>query len=577
MESIILFSVVLLVFGVLIVVVNFTYVEPDEYINAEWRFPFSPTVSGGHFIATGWQQGIRAKIYGPGWHFIFLVGLFGKITRHDLVKIPKGKFAKVFAKDGKRLPVGKVISEKNVECANFTDGDAFLLGGGERGFQLAMVPSGTWTMNEALFDFIFVDSTEVSAVSEKYKDPATGEEKERLRAQMGIINSFIGKEIPEDQKGKRIIAPKPEFLAGDGHQNFQDASAFLRGGGAEGIQEELVFTGKFFINDSAFSVQVVLAPFVPQGFVGVLISNVGDDPTDEEKEYVGEKKGGNAVFILKDEVIDKRGILSKVRGPGDHFLHPVANRLILVDTTPRSVLLDGSRDEFDKVNIVTSDGFTVPMQAELVFKTIPKNAPKVIALARSIEELEEDVIAPFVDDIAKRVASKKAIKELFSGREEIRQEIENALKGELENNFYIEISSFRIIKLDFESSPDAEVRTFANLMARVANAAQEQLTIAAETDVAVKSIELERNKALANRQDIIVTAELRATAAESNKQAIATVSDVLAEFVGKLPNNFPAQIAGILGGEPGNFVGSLASWINSLAKKNEGEGQKKIS
>ena len=70
---------------------------------------------------------------------------------------------------------------------------------------------------------------------------------------------------------------------------------------------------------------------------------------------------------------------------------------------------------------------------------------------------------------------------------------------------------------------------------------------------------------------------MRATAAESNKQAIATVSDVLAEFVGKLPNNFPAQIAGILGVEPGNFVGSLASWINSLAKKNEGEGQKKIS
>lgn len=568
--------------AVLVVVVNFIYVEPDKYINVEWRFPLSPTVSGGHFIAVGWQQGIRAKVYGPGWHFVFLVHIFGKTTPHDLVKT--ARFAVVFAKDGIPLPIGQVISESDVPCDNFTDGEKFLQNGGMRGYQIGLLPPGTWAINQELFTLEEIDPVEIGTVPETFKDPpASGEQKTRLRAQIGIVNSFIGQEPGKVGGERRIVAEPPDFSPPKfrpdhpGHLNFQDLKAFLDGGGLKGIQEELVFTGKWAINPKAVDVKKELAPFVPPGSVGVIISNVGDEPADNDKEFIGINKAGESVFILNATAKNKRGILPETKGPGDHFIHPVAYRLIPADVTPRSVLLDGlpsEVDKFEKVSIVTSDGFTVPMQAELIYQVPPGNAPKVIAVGRSVEEFEEDIVAPFVDDISKRIGSVKPMASLFSERESLREEIETALKNALEKSFpIIEVSTFRIKRFDFEESPDAETRVFANLLARVANAAQEQLTIMAEMEVQRKRVGLELLKATADNQDIPAKAQLRADAAKLNKEAIDTIKDTLSGYIKELPEDLASKIMGVLGVEPGGLLDAVASLLVSVAKKNESKAQ----
>ena len=568
MEGVI-FLALLLVLLAIPLISSVTYVKPNQYVNVEWRFPLSPYIEPGHFIATGWQQGIRAKVYGPGWRWIFLVRIFGKITLHNIPRVPEGKFGLVFAKDGEPLPVGQVISESDVPCSNFTDAEAFLMGDGERGYQLSMLSPGKVVINEEVFAPEFIDPIEIGTVSETFKDPATGEQKTRLRAEIGIVNSFIGRE-PEKDGESRIVATPPIFpVDHPGHLNFQDAISFLRGGGGKGIQEELVFTGKFAINQKAFGVKKELAPFVTPGSVGVIISNVGDEPGDLDKEPVGVSRAGESVFILRAGIKNKRGILPETKGPGDHFIHPVAYRLILVDVTPRSVLLDGSPEEFEKVNVVTSDGFSVPMRAELIWRVPPGNAPKVIALARNVEEFEEDIVAPFVDDVSKRIGSGKAILSLFRERERLRQEIEAALRDELESRFPVEVSTFRIKQFDFEESPDAEVRTFANLLARQANAAQEQITIAAEMEVQQKKIEFELLRATANNQNILAVAQLRAGAAKLNKEAIDTIKDTLSEYISKLPPDMASKIMGVLGVEPGELLGAVASWIISVAKSNE--------
>ena len=552
---------------------SFAYVPPNQYASVEWMFPFSPRTEDGHFIATGWQQGMRAKVYGPGWRFIFLVHLFGKITRHDIPEVPEGKFGLVFAKDGEPLPTGKVISELGVSCGNFTDAEAFLTGGGERGYQLSMLSPGKVVINEKVFALEFIDPVEIGTVQETFKDQATGQDKTRLRAEMGIVNSFVGKELGGVGEARRIVAKPPKFQPGKpGHLNFQDAVSFLAGGGQKGIQEELVFTGKWARNPKAFDVKKELAPFVPPGSVGVIISNVGDEPTEEDKEYIGTNKAGESVFILKATAKNKRGILSETKGPGDHFIHPVAYRLILGDVTPRSVLLDGlpeESDKFEKVRIVTSEGFTIPMEAETVYQIPPKDMPKIIAIGRSEEEFEEDIVVPFVDDISKRVCSGKTMLSLIQEREKLRQEIETALKETLETNYPLEVSTFRIKKFDFEGSPDAEARTFINLLARVANAAQEQLTITAEMGVQRKRIELELLRATADNQNIPAVAQLRADAAKLNKEAIDTVKETLSEYIIKLPSDMASKIMGVLSVQPGDPLGSLASWIISLAKKND--------
>ena len=559
----VIFILILLVATILMTTLSFFYVRPDEYAKIEWSFPLSPTVENGHFIATGWQQGTWATVYGPGWHFIFLIHLFGYIRYKKTTEVPAGQLGKVFAKDGRALPVGQIIAPEDVECDDFTDGEKFLLNGGWQGYQLRLRPPGKVIMNEDLFELTFIEPPVISTFEEQVKNPATGETQTRIRAEIGIVTALIGEEIPEDQRGQ-IIAKAPVFpkRKGEeefeeeegpaGHSNFQDAVAFLEAGGQAGIQEEIVGPMRWGGNPVAFKLDIVPAPFVPPGSVGVLISNVGDEPTDEEKEFVGVDKTGKSVFIVKKGISKKlRGILPETKGPGDHFIHPVAYRLFNWDVTPRSVILDGSPEEFEKVSVVTSDGFTVPMQAELIYHIPPVDAPKAFALARSNDELDEDILAPFVDDISKRIGAGKAILSLFKERENFRKEIEGALKEALEKDFPVKVTTFRIKQFDFEASPDAEVRTFANLLARQANATQEEITVAAETQVAIKRIELEKQKGIASGT------------------YIQEVGKELVKVAKKLPDSMTAQLVGMLGVSPGNLSAALANFLNNLAEKNK--------
>lgn len=551
METEVIFILMLIASTIAIIILSFFHVEPENYANIEWRFPLSPTVSGGHFIATGQQQGIRAKVYGPGWHFVFLIQLFGKITEEEIPEVPAGKLGMVFARDGRTLPFGQIIAPEHVECDDFTDGEKFLLSGGWQGYQLRLRPPGKVIMNEELFELTFIDPPVISTREEIFKNPA-GETQTRIRSEMAIITALIGEEIPEEQMRSRIVAKAPAFEDEEfpsGHSNFQDSVAFIEGGGQRGIQEEIVGPMRWGGNPQAFKLEIALAPFVPPGSVGVVISNVGKEPEENEKEYIGANKEGKSVYTLKEGVEDKRGILAKTKGPGDHFLHPLVRRLITVDTTWRSVLLDGSKEEFATVNVVTEDGFTVPMQAELVFRIPPGNAPKVIAIAGSPEGLEEDILAPFVDDISKRIVSKKAIPSLFKEREALRKEIQETLKEALEDEYFIEVSSFRIIKLDFEGSPDAEVRTFANLLARVANAAQEQLTITAEMEVQRKRITLEKQKGIADGA------------------YVREVGKELVKVAAKLPESAITQAVGMLSASHGNIPDAIANFLNSFGAK----------
>ena len=74
---------------------------------------------------------------------------------------------------------------------------------------------------------------------------------------------------------------KPGEIAGPviaGHDNFQNAQAFLDGGGRRGLQEQILLSGTWNLNPWFVQVEQVPMVQIPIGYVGVVISFVGAGP-----------------------------------------------------------------------------------------------------------------------------------------------------------------------------------------------------------------------------------------------------------------------------------------------------------
>ncbi|MDP2647847.1 MAG: hypothetical protein Q8P35_01205, partial [Candidatus Yanofskybacteria bacterium] len=136
------------------VALSYFHVPANKIALVNWQFPFSPKIPPGHTIAAQWEQGWWAKHFGPGHHFfeVPLSRLFASIEYRDFVQIPANKFGLVEARDGKPLSQGQVVADRIIhkpgqEKTDLADGEYFLTHGGQRGYQLDLLPPGLWAIN----------------------------------------------------------------------------------------------------------------------------------------------------------------------------------------------------------------------------------------------------------------------------------------------------------------------------------------------------------------------------------------------------------------------------------------------
>ena len=88
---------------------------------------------------------------------------------------------------------------------------------------------------------------------------------------IGIVTALDGEPIPQGQiAGKNI----------DGHNNYQDLDAFLDKGGNRGLQPQVMLAGSYYINSWGIQIEQNPMTDVPIGYVGVVISYIGEDGKD---------------------------------------------------------------------------------------------------------------------------------------------------------------------------------------------------------------------------------------------------------------------------------------------------------
>jgi uncharacterized membrane protein YqiK len=258
----------------------------------------------GRIVALNGEAGYQADTLPPGLH----LGLWPWQYEVELVKfctVPPGKVGCVEACDGKPLPSGRIVAQV-VPCDSFQDARAFLQNEGQRGPQMGVIPPGTYRINTLLFTITLNEAVVVPP------------------GQIGVIEARDGKPL----SGGRVIARHVEC------DSFQDASAFIAGGGERGPQMAIIAPGTYRINPFLFSVQLADALDIPDNKVGVVTTREGLSLA--AGEIAGPVIEGHNMFQSPQVFVNgkgSKGLQEQVLLAGRYFINPCFATIELVDMT----------------------------------------------------------------------------------------------------------------------------------------------------------------------------------------------------------------------------------------------------
>jgi uncharacterized membrane protein YqiK len=351
----------------------------------------------GQLIALKGEAGYQADTLAPGLHFGYWFFQY-RVAKVPMVRIPAGEIGLVLANAGAAISSERILG-KAVACDNFQDARAFLLNGGEKGRQIALLTAGTYRINTALF-------TVIEAASALTYDLTPGQ----LHVYsvqpdaVGIVTTLDGRPIdPGEIAGELVPA----------HDNFQNAQAFVKNGGRRGLQEQILLSGTWNLNPWFVSVEQVSMLEIPIGHVGVVISYVGQAHVDVSGT---EFRHGDLVNP------GHKGVWVAPLYPGKHPVNPRVMKVELVPTT-NIVLNWANRTEshkFDQklssITVRSHDGFAFNLDVAQIIHVGALDAPKVISRVGSMQNLVDHVLEPIVGNYFRNSAQDYTVLDFLGGR-----------------------------------------------------------------------------------------------------------------------------------------------------------------
>jgi len=341
----------------------------------------------GRILATQGEAGIQAHTLAPGLYWMMWPWQFS-VSMEPFTVIPEGKVGLVLANDGYELPAGNILARK-VECDNFQDAATFLDRRGQKGRQTHVLTSGTYRINKLAFA---VSLAEITIIKENM---------------VGIVTALDGQPIKRGQIAGEHV---------EGHNNFQNVDYFLESGGNRGLQPQVILAGSYFINPWAIQIEETPMTEVPIGYVGVVISYVGEDGLDVTGEHF---KHGN--------IVEKgfRGVWMEPLGPGKYPINKYTMKVELVPTTNLVLNWANARSEahlLDKhlctITVRSKDGFPFNLDVSQIIHIPATEAPKVIARFGSMNNLVSQVLEPTIGNYFRNSAQDSDVISFLSTRKE---------------------------------------------------------------------------------------------------------------------------------------------------------------
>ena len=355
------------------------------------------SLPAGQLIALDGEAGYQADTLPPGLHFGYGFWQF-RVAKVPVTLVPQGEIACVVAAAGAPIPPERLLAQV-VACDNFQDARAFLRGGGEKGRQLGLLTAGAYRVNPALFTVI----TAAHAAAHGMAPPQLAVT--RIQPDMvGIVTTLDGRPIDGGDIAGGLVP---------NHDNFQNAQAFLAGGGRRGLQEQVLLSGAWNLNPWFAAVEQVPMLNIPIGSVGVVISFVG----------LAHEDVSGAAFKHGDLVnVGHKGVWVAPLYPGKHPVNPRVMRVELVPTT-NIVLNWANRTEAhhydEKLNSITvrsRDGFAFNLDVAQIIHVGALDAPKVISRIGSMQNLVDHALQPIVGNYFRNSAQHHTVLDFLNAR-----------------------------------------------------------------------------------------------------------------------------------------------------------------
>jgi regulator of protease activity HflC (stomatin/prohibitin superfamily) len=447
---------------------------------------------GEAFLSRGGQKGPQIDVLPPGKYRINTY-LF-RIKLVKAVRIPAGAVGVVIANDGEPMAPGRLLARHTAGHTAFQGGEAFLENGGQRGPQIEVILPGQYRINTDLFSVKVEPAAIVKA------------------NQVGLVTARDGEPLPEGELVARSVS---------GHNDFQDSSAFLAGGGQRGPQFDLLKPGTYYINPLMFEVSLDNVAIIERGEVAVLVSNVGAEPetmTPEERLASGQE-----VYVVPAGF---RGIQREVAGPGVYYLNRWAYIAYIVPTT--NLTIDWAVDTglesdnsstagtisraqlFNPLSVISRDGFEMSVSVKVVIRVRPDQAPLMVAKIGSIENLIDHVIHPMIDSSFRNQASSSAAMNFMQDRADEQAKAEVRAREELEK-YHVECVSVLISQIVLPQE-------LMSIQTRRVIAAQQQEMFIEQQKAEQERIGTENTRAQADQQINLVTAQIGVQVAEQTRQ-----------------------------------------------------------
>jgi uncharacterized membrane protein YqiK len=369
------------------------------------------SLPAGRLIALNGEAGYQADTLAPGLHLFYWPWQY-TVHKVPVTVVPQGEIALVVAADGRSMPPHRILG-RAVDCDNFQDARKFLTHGGEKGRQLAILTAGTYRLNTALFAVI------TAATAEKYEmQPRQLLVYKVEPDKVGIVTTLDGTPIEPGEIAGPMIP---------GHENFQNAQAFLEGG-RRGLQEQVLLSGTWNLNP--WFVQIEQSPMteIPIGYVGVVISYVGQAHVDVSGV---EFKHGDLVNT------GHKGVWVTPLYPGKH---PINTRVMKVELVPTTniVLNWAARTEahqydahLSSITVRSKDGFAFNLDVAQIIHVGALDAPKVISRVGSMQNLVDHVLQPIVGNYFRNSAQDYTVLDFLSARSERQAEASGHIRKAL--------------------------------------------------------------------------------------------------------------------------------------------------
>src|SRR5438093_2627086 len=221
---------------------------------------------------------------------------------------------------------------------------------------------------------------------------------------VGIVTTLDGQPIEASEIAGPVIP---------GHDNFQNAQAFLDGRGRRGLQEQILLSGTWNLNPWFAQVEQVPMVQIPIGYVGAVISFVGKAHVDV-----------SGVEFKHGDLVNQghKGVWVKPLYPGKHPLNARIMKVELVPTT-NIVLNWATRTEahhydekLQSITVRSKDGFAFNLDVSQIIHVGALDAPKVISRVGSMQNLVDHVLQPIVGNYFRNSAQDYTVLDFLSAR-----------------------------------------------------------------------------------------------------------------------------------------------------------------